>query len=88
MNTHDHDGIDDRIKQLLQRALPPISPGAEPGRDLWPAVLRRLNADAAPTHHIIPARFSVPWFDWALLAGLVVFAVSFPATIPMFLYYL
>jgi hypothetical protein len=30
----------------------------------------------------------VPWFDWALLGGLAVFAVSFPATIPVFLYYL
>ncbi len=58
-----------------------LNPNAEPARDLWPAVLRRLDADAAQRH-------AVPWFDWALLGGLVVFAASFPATIPVFLYYL
>jgi hypothetical protein len=72
---------EERIKQLLKQALPPVESGAEPGRDLWPAVLRRLDADAAQ-------RRAVPWFDWVLLAGLAVFAVSFPATIPVFLYYL
>jgi hypothetical protein len=36
----------------------------------------------------VPWPYTVPWFDWALLAGLGVFAVSFPATIPVFLYYL
>jgi hypothetical protein len=69
-------------KQLLKQSLPPVDSNAEPERDLWPAVLRRLDEDdAAPRHW-------VPWFDWALLGGLAVFAVSFPATIPVFLYYL
>jgi hypothetical protein len=31
---------------------------------------------------------AVPWFDWALLAGLLAFAALFPAAIPVFLYYL
>lgn len=73
---------DDRIQRLLQQALPPVPPDAEPGRDLWPAVLRRL--DTAPAAGIS----APPWFDWALLAGAVVFALVFPATIPVFLYYL
>ena len=30
---------------------------------------------------------SVPWFDWALAAGLAVFALVFPAAVPMLLYY-
>ena len=77
MNAHD----ENQIKQLLKQALPPVEPNAEPERDLWPAVLRRLDEDAAQ-------RRAVPWFDWALLGGLAVFAVSFPATIPVFLYYL
>ena len=68
----------------IQQSLPPIDPAAEPSRDLWPAVLRRI--DAEPAAAATPARQN--WFDWALLAGLVVFAVSFPATIPVFLYYL
>jgi len=77
MNAHD----ENQIKQLLKQALPPVEPNAEPERDLWPAVLQRLDEDATQ-------RKAVPWFDWALLGGLAVFAVSFPATIPVFLYYL
>ena len=87
---------ENRIKQLLQQSLPPADPAAEPSRDLWPAVPRRLDQEsAAPLHatasfirRVVPWPYTVPWFDWALLAGLGVFAVSFPATIPVFLYYL
>ena len=75
---------ENRIKQLLQQSLPPVDPAAEPSRDLWPAVLRRIDAEPAAAPG--PARQN--WFDWALLAGLVVFAASFPATIPVLLYYL
>jgi hypothetical protein len=79
MNAHD----EDRLKKLLQQALPPVEAEPEPGRDLWPAVLRRLDArPAAP-----PLRFWA-WFDAALLAGLAVFAAFLPASIPVFLYYL
>jgi hypothetical protein len=74
MNTHDEDDT----KQLLRRALPPLR-DAEPARDLWPAVLRRLSARPAP---------SPPWFDWALAGGLVVFAAFAPSTVPVLLYYL
>ncbi|HEY6491121.1 MAG: hypothetical protein WCC26_05440 [Terracidiphilus sp.] len=77
MNTHD----EERIRHLLKAALPPIEntePGnSGPARDLWPAILRRLDERPAP-----------PWFDWALAGGLALFAVAFPATIPVFLYYL
>ncbi len=68
-----------------RQALPPVEPDVEPARDLWPAVLRRLDAEPAA-----PASGSLRrnWFDLALLAGLIVFAASFPATIPVFLYYL
>jgi hypothetical protein len=77
---------DDRIKELLKQALPPVESGAEPERNLWPAVLRRLDEDTTLQRRT--ASFFVPWFDWALLGGLAVFAVSFPAMIPVFLYYL
>jgi hypothetical protein len=74
MNAHD----ENRMKKLLQQALPPIESEPEPGRDLWPAVLRRLNAGpAAP-----------PWFDWALGAGVVAFVAFFPGLVPVLLYYL
>jgi hypothetical protein len=84
MNAHD----EERIKKLLQQSLPPVSPGREsgpePARDLWPAMLRRLDTEPAAAAGALRRN----WFDWALLAGLVVFAASFPATIPVFLYYL
>jgi hypothetical protein len=87
---------DDRIKQLLRQSLPPVDPAAEPCRELWPAVLRRLDQDsreplratAGSVPRVVPWPRAVPWFDWALFASLVLFAVSFPATIPVFLYYL
>lgn len=76
MNAHE----EERIRELLKQALPPVDLAAEPARDLWPAVLRRLDAGSAARRR--------NWFDWALLVGLIVFAASFPATIPVFLYYL
>jgi len=72
----------ERMKQLLQSALPPIGADAEPDRDLWPAMLRRMDEPNA----IRTA--SVPWFDWALAGGLVAFAAIAPRTIPVILYYL
>jgi hypothetical protein len=67
-----------RMKKLLKEALPPVEDDSEPGHDLWPAVFHRLDARSAV----------LPWFDWALGAGLVTFAAFFPASIPVFLYYL
>jgi hypothetical protein len=72
MNTHD----EDRMKKLLCQVLPPVEADPEPQRDLWTAVLRRLDAKPAAT----------PWFDWALLAGLVGLTALFPAAIPVLLY--
>jgi hypothetical protein len=79
MNKHD----EDRMKKLLQQALPPVEAEPEPGRDLWPAMLRRLDARPAA-----PPLISWVWFDAALLAGLAAFAIFVPASIPVFLYYL
>jgi hypothetical protein len=91
MSAHD----EDRLQHLLRQALPPVEaerepaaslePGTslEPDIDLWPAVLRRL--DAQPRAQI---RSRWIWFDWALAASLAIMAVSFPASIPLLLYYL
>ena len=73
MNEHEQE----RMKNLLKQSLPPVEAAAEPGRDLWPAVLKRMDAQTA-----------APWFDWALAGGLVVMAAFFPAAIPVLLYYL
>ncbi len=70
----------DRIEQLLKNSLKPISTrvGAELQRDLWPAMLKRLEALPTP----------VPWFDWALLAAVAAWLVFFPGAIPVLLYHL
>jgi hypothetical protein len=73
----------DRMKKLLQQALPPVVGEPEPSRDLWPTVLRRLDSRRAE-----PSPFSWGLFDWVLLAGLVVLVALFPASIPVLLYYL
>ncbi|MGA3008686.1 MAG: hypothetical protein ABSD72_00365 [Terracidiphilus sp.] len=75
----------DRMKKLLKQALPPVKEDAEPRRNLWPAMLRRM--DARPTTAVW-AGFSSAWFDGALAAGLVALIAISPASIPIILYYL
>jgi len=74
MSTHD----EERVKELLRQALKPVESEPESSRDLWPAVLKRLDEPS----------IQVPWFDWTLLGCLVGLAAFFPASIPVFLYYL
>ena len=80
------------MKKLLRRALPPVNSDAGPGRDLWPDVLRRLEANLAAKTVAMATPgwvwFNSAWFDGALLAGLVGLVVIFPAAIPVLLYYL
>ena len=76
----DQDSI--RITQFLRESLPPIGDSTEPARDLWPAMLRRMDEPA------VHRAASIPWFDWALAGGLVAFAAIAPRTIPVILYYL
>jgi hypothetical protein len=74
MNEHEQE----RIDQLLKMTLSPRGAGGEPRRDLWPAMLKRLDA--------VPA--AVPWFDWALLAAATACLAIFPGAIPVLLYHL
>ena len=76
MNEQDQE----RIKQLLTETMQPITGqvGSELRHDLWPAMLKRL--EARPT--------KVPWFDWALLAAVTALLLFFPGAIPVFLYHL
>jgi hypothetical protein len=71
------------MERLLRQALPRIEDDAELSRDLWPAMRQRLHAAES-----VPAMVRIPWFDWALMGGLVAMVVAFPAAIPMLLYYL
>ncbi len=76
----------DRMKKLLQQALPPVKGDSQPRRDLWPAMLRRLDARPAASAQTGWA-FGV-WFDGALAAGLVALIAFSPSSIPVILYYL
>ena len=72
----------ERIEQLLKKSLPQMGDqtGVQLGRDLWSAMVRRLEAEARP--------LPVPWFDWALLAAVAAWLAFFPSTIPVLLYHL
>ena len=72
-----HPENEKELQALLQRAFPPPQ-NAELQRDLWPQMLRRLDAQ--------PLR--VPWFEWALAAVVAAMLVLFPNAIPALLYQL
>jgi len=65
------------IKKVMKQAMPPAH-GAELQRDLWPAMLKRLDERT----------LRVPWWDWALLATLATALLLFPGIIPALLYHL
>jgi hypothetical protein len=65
------------LKKLLKNTLQPMGE-VEPRRDLWPLMLRRLDGR--------PLR--APWWDWALLAGVIALFFFFPGVIPALLYHL
>lgn len=72
MQEDDHE----QIREALKRAFPTVD--QELSRDLWPAMLRRLEK---PT----PA---VPWYDWALAAALGGMLVFFPKLVLLLAYHL
>ena len=71
---------DERMEHLLKQSLSPTSTqtGGILQRDLWPAMLDRLGKASA----------ALPWFDWALVAAVVVWLAIFPRAIPVLLYHL
>jgi len=52
---------------VLKKAFPVVD--TELRRDLWPEMLRRLETSPV----------KVPWYDWALAAGVVASGLLFPA---------
>ena len=70
----------ERMQQLLKQMMLSVAGrvGAELRRDLWPAMLKRVEARPV----------KVAWFDWALLGAVAVWLVFFPGAIPLLLYYL
>ena len=77
------------LANLLQPSLRPVN--QELRRDLWPAMLRRLDENPREQPWVA-ALFShgtlraVPWFDWTMLAVLLAGLCLFPSSIPIWLY--
>lgn len=71
------------IREQLRSVFPPVR-DSELTRDLWPLMLRRIEATPLPAFW--PLR--VPWFDWALLALTGAVLIFFPALLPALLYHL
>ena len=72
MTEHD----DRQIREVLQQSLSPVN--TELRRDLWPAVLRKLEAGTT----------RVPWYDWALIGLSASVFLFFPQLILVFAYHM
>jgi hypothetical protein len=68
---------DDRqIRDALKQSFPPVN--TELRRNLWPDVLRKLDA----------RQVGVPWYDWALVGLSAVTFLAFPRLVLLFAYHL
>jgi len=68
---------DDQIQKALKAAFPPAA-ASESRRDLWPRMLRRMNAPAARVH----------WLDWAVAAVAVLLCLVLPGAASLLFYFL
>jgi hypothetical protein len=87
---HEEEQEEKNLADLLKQSIPPVH--AELQRDLWPQMLRRLDEREHGRNWLarmfsFSALSSVPWFDWALLAILLVSVCAFPKSIPIWLYH-
>ena len=71
----------ERIGAALKQSLPAVN--TELGRDLWPAVRRRLDQQPAPA-----LWSAVPWYDWALMAASTAVFAFFPQLTLMLAFHL
>jgi len=84
-----HDPEHKQIAEFLKQSVAPVN--TELNRDLWPQMLRRIR-ERGEQRSWLARLFSasalsvVPWFDWALLAVLLVGVCAFPKSIPIWLY--
>jgi hypothetical protein len=79
-----------KLSDVLKQSLTPVD--RELNRDLWPQMLRRFDHGSRDRQWFAvlfsaASLSSVPWFDWALLAVLIVGVCIFPRTIPIWLYH-
>ncbi len=84
----------ERIARLLKQLLPRVEEDdTQLGRDLWPAMLRRLQQPPASKAWFeqgwfTQIWFNEKWFDGALGAAVIAWLVFFPPAIPLLLYHL
>jgi hypothetical protein len=77
----------DRMKKLLQQALLPVK--EQQSRDLWPRMLRRIEANIAMQDAPAGVRNWIQcwtWLDGSLAFGILGLIAVFPAAIPVLLY--
>lgn len=67
---------DKKIRDALKQSFPPVE--TELRRDLWPDVLRRLDAHSV----------SVPWYDWVLVSLSAAAFLAFPRLVLVLAYHL
>jgi hypothetical protein len=76
------------LVELLKQTVAPVD--RELHHDLWPKMRRRLDEpwDSRSWRAVFSATklSAVPWFDWALLAALLLGICTFPSSIPIWLY--
>jgi len=86
MNDQHRNDYEKELASLLRTSVGPVDP--ELRRELWPAMLRRLNENprAQPWIAALLSSAAVPWFDWAMLVGLIAGMCLFPGSIPIWLY--
>ena len=63
------------IRDLLREALPPLGAN-EPGRDLWPEMLRRIGSETARRPSM-----RLAWWEWALVGLIPLWLAVFPHAI-------
>jgi len=68
---------DEKVRAELRAAFPPVAV-TEPRRDLWPLMLRRMEATPQRIH----------WFDWAVAALSALLFLLLPGAAPILLYFL
>jgi hypothetical protein len=80
----------EELRHLLKQSLQPMKSELE--QDLWPRMLRRFDTQSIGSPWFVVLFSSatlsrVPWFDWALLAALILGVCVFPRSIPIWLYH-
>ena len=80
MNEHEEKYMtehnDREIHEALKESFPQVN--TELRRDLWPDVLRKLDA----------RKVRVPWYDWALVGLSAAMFLAFPRLVLVFAYHL